>query len=148
MKRMSSMQNQCAITKTRFSKRWWDEAPFRIFSIANGTRISGSLSQLFNAYERVIDPKRLVPPLDERFGAPVRVLVLLKIHDLLSQKYELLKQDIIKVQRSGIFVTLDKSASARMVYRNPSNGKYLRSITTHFLKATEALRSARSRIMC
>ncbi|MHA2854253.1 DUF2357 domain-containing protein [Paenibacillus lautus] len=47
----------------------------------------------------------------------------LKIHDLLSQKYELLKQDIIKVQRSGIFVTLDKSASARMVYRNPSNGE-------------------------
>lgn len=47
----------------------------------------------------------------------------LKIHDLLSQKYELLKQDIIKVQRTGIFVTLDKSAQAKMVYRNPNNGE-------------------------
>lgn len=47
----------------------------------------------------------------------------LKIHDLLSRKYELLKQDIIKVQRTGIFVTLDKSAKAKMVYRNPSNGE-------------------------
>lgn len=47
----------------------------------------------------------------------------LKIHDLLSRKYELLKQDIIKVQHTGIFVTLDKSAKAKMVYRNPSNGE-------------------------
>lgn len=47
----------------------------------------------------------------------------LKIHDLLSQKYELLKQDIIKVNRTGIFVTLDKSQKAKMVYRNPVNGE-------------------------
>lgn len=47
----------------------------------------------------------------------------LKIHDLLGRKYELLKQDIIKVNRTGIFVTLDKSQQARMVYRNPKNGE-------------------------
>ena len=47
----------------------------------------------------------------------------LKIHDLLSRKYELLKQDIIKVNRTGIFVTLDKSQKAKMVYRNPRNGE-------------------------
>ncbi|GMK46625.1 hypothetical protein PghCCS26_37540 [Paenibacillus glycanilyticus] len=47
----------------------------------------------------------------------------LKIHDLLSRKYELVKQDIIKVNRTGIFVTLDKSQQARMVYRNPINGE-------------------------
>ncbi|TJY42223.1 DUF2357 domain-containing protein [Cohnella pontilimi] len=47
----------------------------------------------------------------------------LKIHDLLSRKYELLKQDIIKVNRTGVFVTLDKSQHARMVYRNPKNGE-------------------------
>uniref|UniRef100_UPI00269AEC07 DUF2357 domain-containing protein n=1 Tax=Paenibacillus sp. FSL H8-0548 TaxID=1920422 RepID=UPI00269AEC07 len=47
----------------------------------------------------------------------------LKIHDLLSRKYELLKQDIIKVNRTGVFVTLDKSQKARMVYRNPRNGE-------------------------
>ncbi|TYP69633.1 restriction endonuclease-like protein [Paenibacillus methanolicus] len=47
----------------------------------------------------------------------------LKIHDLLGRKYELLKQDIIKVNRTGIFVTLDKSQQARIVYRNPKNGE-------------------------
>lgn len=47
----------------------------------------------------------------------------LKIHELLSQKYELLTQDIIKIQRTGIFVRLDKSAKAKMKYRNPSNGE-------------------------
>ncbi|MCR2804000.1 restriction endonuclease-like protein [Paenibacillus soyae] len=47
----------------------------------------------------------------------------LKIHDLLGRKYELLKQDIIKVNRTGVFVTLDKSQQARMVYRNPKNGE-------------------------
>lgn len=45
----------------------------------------------------------------------------LKIHDLLSRKYELLKQDIIKVNRTGVFVTLDKTQKAKMVYRNPLN---------------------------
>ncbi|WP_227011753.1 DUF2357 domain-containing protein [Paenibacillus lutimineralis] len=47
----------------------------------------------------------------------------LKIHDLLSRKYELIKQDIIKVNRTGVFVTLDKSQKSRMVYRNRSNGE-------------------------
>jgi predicted component of viral defense system (DUF524 family) len=47
----------------------------------------------------------------------------LKIHDLLSRKYELLKQDIIKINRTGVFVTLDKSQKAKMVYRNPKNGE-------------------------
>jgi hypothetical protein len=47
----------------------------------------------------------------------------LKIHQLISRKYELLSQDIIKVNRSGIFVKLDKSRDAKMVYRNPKNGE-------------------------
>ncbi|MDQ0919169.1 restriction endonuclease-like protein [Paenibacillus sp. V4I5] len=47
----------------------------------------------------------------------------LKIHHLLSKKYELLKQDIIKINRSGLFVTLDKSQQAKMVYKNPPNGE-------------------------
>lgn len=47
----------------------------------------------------------------------------LKIHDLLSRKYELIQQDIIKVNRGGLFVTLDKSQKAKMVYRNPQNGE-------------------------
>lgn len=47
----------------------------------------------------------------------------LKIHHLLSQKYELLKQDIIRVNRNGLFVTLDRTQRAKMVYRNPRNGE-------------------------
>ncbi|WP_373232978.1 DUF2357 domain-containing protein [Cohnella sp.] len=47
----------------------------------------------------------------------------LKIHDLLSRKYELVKQNAIKLNRGGLFVTLDRTQSARMVYRNPRNGE-------------------------
>ncbi|MFB9274157.1 DUF2357 domain-containing protein [Cohnella cellulosilytica] len=47
----------------------------------------------------------------------------LKIHDLLSRKYELVKQNAIKLDRGGLFVTLNRTQSARMVYRNPSNGE-------------------------
>jgi len=45
----------------------------------------------------------------------------LKIHHLLSRKYEMVNQDIIKVNRAGVFVKLDRSQNARMVYRNPKN---------------------------
>ncbi|MGE7274478.1 DUF2357 domain-containing protein [Brevibacillus panacihumi] len=45
----------------------------------------------------------------------------LKINQILSKKYKLLKQDIVKVNKSGLFVTLDRSQSARMVYENPTN---------------------------
>lgn len=47
----------------------------------------------------------------------------LKIHDLLSRKYELIKQDIVKVNRSGIFVMLDKTQKSKIMYRNPQNGE-------------------------
>ncbi|AIQ11234.1 restriction endonuclease-like protein [Paenibacillus durus] len=47
----------------------------------------------------------------------------LKLNQLLGQKYKLVKQDIIKVNRNGIFVTLDRSRSAQMVYENPANGE-------------------------
>ncbi|NGM83938.1 DUF2357 domain-containing protein [Paenibacillus sp. 7124] len=47
----------------------------------------------------------------------------LKLNQLLGQKYKLVKQDIIKVNRNGIFVTLDRSRSAQMVYENPTNGE-------------------------
>lgn len=47
----------------------------------------------------------------------------LKIHHLLRKKYELLKQDIIKINHTGLFVTLDKSHNAKIVYRNPLNSE-------------------------
>ena len=47
----------------------------------------------------------------------------LKLNQLLGRKYRLVKQDIIKVNRNGIFVTLDRSRSAQMVYENQVNGE-------------------------
>lgn len=47
----------------------------------------------------------------------------LKIHDLLSKKYKLIKQDVIRVNRNGLFVTLDRKQSAAVQYENPRNGE-------------------------
>lgn len=47
----------------------------------------------------------------------------LKLNQLLGRKYKLVKQDMIKVKRDGIFVTLDRSRSAEMVYENPANNE-------------------------
>ncbi|SDE38568.1 hypothetical protein SAMN02799630_05324 [Paenibacillus sp. UNCCL117] len=47
----------------------------------------------------------------------------LKIHQLLSKKYELVRQDIIKLDYSGVFVKLKKSAASTVTYRNPNNGE-------------------------
>ncbi|WP_088189286.1 restriction endonuclease-like protein [Desulfosporosinus sp. FKA] len=45
----------------------------------------------------------------------------LKIHSLLKQKYELVRQDIIRVNQQGLFVILDRSQKASVTYRNPLN---------------------------
>ncbi len=47
----------------------------------------------------------------------------LKINQILSSKYRLIHQDIIKINNNGLFVTLDRSQSARTVYQNPLNGE-------------------------
>ncbi|CAM4447773.1 restriction endonuclease-like protein [Paenibacillus tarimensis] len=47
----------------------------------------------------------------------------LKIHELLSRKYELVKQDVVKLNRGGLFVTLQRARDSKMVYRNPRNGE-------------------------
>ncbi|MFD3259577.1 DUF2357 domain-containing protein [Paenibacillus lentus] len=47
----------------------------------------------------------------------------LKIHQLIQRKYELVSQDLIKVNRNGLFVTLKRGQKAKMVYRNPRNGE-------------------------
>lgn len=47
----------------------------------------------------------------------------LKIHQLIQRKYELVSQDLIKVNRNGLFVTLKRGEKAKMVYRNPRNGE-------------------------
>jgi len=47
----------------------------------------------------------------------------LKIHELLRNKYELVSQDIIKLDYSGIFFKLKKAAASTVTYRNPKNGE-------------------------
>lgn len=47
----------------------------------------------------------------------------LKIHHLLSKKYKLVKQDLVRVNRNGLFITLDRDQSARIIYENPNNGE-------------------------
>lgn len=48
----------------------------------------------------------------------------LKIHGLLARKYKLVKQDVIHLNRKGLFVTLDRSQQASIVYENPQNGEH------------------------
>jgi len=43
----------------------------------------------------------------------------IKLGQILSKKYDLVSQDIIKVNRDGLFVNLDTNSTARRVYRHP-----------------------------
>ena len=47
----------------------------------------------------------------------------LKINRLLRERYELLSQEVVKANRSGLTVTLDQSRSAKMRYRNRATGE-------------------------
>ncbi|NHM30662.1 restriction endonuclease-like protein [Neobacillus terrae] len=43
----------------------------------------------------------------------------LKLGQILNKKYELLSQDIIKVNRDGLFVNLESNRTAQRIYRHP-----------------------------
>jgi hypothetical protein len=43
----------------------------------------------------------------------------IKLGQLLSKKYDLISQDIVKVNRDGLFVNLDTNSTAKRVYRHP-----------------------------
>ena len=68
----------------------------------------------------------------------------LKIHELLNRKYELVKQDVVKLNRGGLFVTLEKGRGSRLEYRNPRNGEvftlYYNSLPTGDGSATVSQR--------
>lgn len=55
----------------------------------------------------------------------------LKIGQLLATKYEAIDQDVVKVNRNGIFVRLDESSSARRRFRHPVTDE---EIVLHFQK--------------
>ncbi len=47
----------------------------------------------------------------------------LKLGQLLGKKYKLISQDIIRVNRTGLFVNLEKNRSATRVYEHPHTGE-------------------------
>lgn len=47
----------------------------------------------------------------------------LKLNEILGRKYKLKSQDIVTVNRNGIYVTLDKKPTAKMEYVNPRTGE-------------------------
>lgn len=49
----------------------------------------------------------------------------IKLNSLMKERYELLSQDIIKVARNGLFVSLIKGQRSRVRYRNPDNGEVI-----------------------
>ncbi|MBO0533565.1 DUF2357 domain-containing protein [Clostridium botulinum] len=47
----------------------------------------------------------------------------IKINSILRKKYKMIKNDIIKVNTNGIFVTLKKGQESKVTYINPKNGE-------------------------
>jgi len=47
----------------------------------------------------------------------------LKLNELLSRKYPLIKQNLIRLNHSGLFVTLGRGQQSRMEYLNPRNNE-------------------------
>lgn len=47
----------------------------------------------------------------------------IKLNSLFRKRYELLSQDMIKVDHRGLIVTLKKGTSAKVIYLNPENGE-------------------------
>lgn len=45
----------------------------------------------------------------------------IKLNSMMKDRYELISQDIVKVQGNGLFVSLVKGSSSKVKYRNPEN---------------------------
>lgn len=66
------------------------------------------------------------------FNISVKDLALLyeywcfiKLNSMMKDQYELISQDIVKVQGNGLFVSLVKGSSSKVKYRNPENGELI-----------------------
>ena len=66
----------------------------------------------------------------------------LKLGQILASKYKMISQDIIKVNREGLFVTLNQSKSAKRVFRHPHTNE---KITLHFQKHSGTLPTVRQK---
>ena len=66
------------------------------------------------------------------FNISVKDLALLyeywcfiKLNSMMKDRYELISQDIVKIQGNGLFVSLVKGSSSKVKYRNPENGELI-----------------------
>lgn len=66
------------------------------------------------------------------FNISVKDLALLyeywcfiKLNSMMKDRYELISQDIVKVQGNGLFISLVKGSSSKVKYRNPENGELI-----------------------
>ncbi|MYL29715.1 DUF2357 domain-containing protein [Halobacillus halophilus] len=66
----------------------------------------------------------------------------LKLGQMLALKYPMVSQDIVKVNRDGLFVTLDQSKTAKRVFRHPHTDE---KITLHFQKHSGQLPTVRQK---
>lgn len=49
----------------------------------------------------------------------------IKLNSLMKERYELVTQDVVRVQGTGLYVSLVKGAASHVKYRNPSNGELI-----------------------
>ena len=49
----------------------------------------------------------------------------IKLNSLMKDRYELISQDVVKVQGNGLYVSLVKGSGSRVKYRNPVNGEVI-----------------------
>ena len=66
----------------------------------------------------------------------------LKLGQILASKYTMISQDIVKVNRDGLFVTLNQSKTAKRVFRHPHTNE---KITLHFQKYSGTLPTVRQK---
>lgn len=66
------------------------------------------------------------------FNISVKDLALLyeywcfiRLNSMMKDRYQLISQDIVKVQGNGLFVSLVKGSSSKVKYRNPENGEII-----------------------
>ncbi len=49
----------------------------------------------------------------------------IKLNSLMKERYELVSQDVVKVQGNGLYVSLVKGSGSHVKYRNPENGEMI-----------------------
>lgn len=94
-----------------------------VFSMAPGYR------DLYKCYLMLLHGLSIT---GDVFNISIKDLALLyeywcfiKLNSMMKDRYQLISQDIVKVQGNGLFVALVKGSSSKVKYRNPKNGEII-----------------------